>query len=61
MEALWTSDANGLARFECYQPQYSLVVRDIEQELIPFVSSRGGRGGVESARRRLSVWQVQAR
>ena len=24
MEALWISDANGLARFECYQPQYSL-------------------------------------
>ena len=35
MEALWLSDANGLARFECFQPQYSLVVRDIEQELIP--------------------------
>ena len=34
-EALWISDANGLARFACYQPQYSLVVRDIEQELVP--------------------------
>ena len=34
-DALWTSEANGLARFECYQPQYSLVVRDVEQELIP--------------------------
>ncbi len=34
-EALWISDINNLVRFECYQPQYSLVVRDIEEELIP--------------------------
>jgi len=41
MEALWLSDHNGLARFECYQPQYSLVVRDIEQELIPLCQYKG--------------------
>lgn len=41
MEALWVSDHNGLARFECYQPQYSLVVRDIEQELIPLCQNKG--------------------
>lgn len=41
MEALWISDHNGLARFECYQPQYSLVVRDIEQELIPLCQHKG--------------------
>jgi aryl-alcohol dehydrogenase-like predicted oxidoreductase len=35
MEALWISDSKGLARFECYQPQYSLVVRDIEEEIMP--------------------------
>ena len=34
-EALWLSDHRGLARFACYQPQYSLVVRDIELELLP--------------------------
>jgi aryl-alcohol dehydrogenase-like predicted oxidoreductase len=34
-EALWLSDRAGLARFECYQPQYSLVVRDLELELLP--------------------------
>ena len=33
--ALGISSANDLNRFECYQPQYSLVVRDIELELIP--------------------------
>lgn len=33
--ALGISEANNLYRFECYQPQYSLVVRDIELELIP--------------------------
>ena len=35
MEALWISDSHDWARFECYQPQYSLVVRDIEEEIIP--------------------------
>jgi aryl-alcohol dehydrogenase-like predicted oxidoreductase len=41
MEALWTSDSKGLARFECYQPQYSLVVRDIEQEIVPACAAKG--------------------
>jgi aryl-alcohol dehydrogenase-like predicted oxidoreductase len=41
MEALWLSDSKGLARFECFQPQYSLVVRDIEQELIPVCELKG--------------------
>ena len=33
--ALGLCETNDLYRFECYQPQYSLVVRDIELELIP--------------------------
>lgn len=41
MEALWTSDSKNLARFECYQPQYSLVVRDIEQEIMPICRLKG--------------------
>lgn len=41
MESLWISDSKGLARFECYQPQYSLVVRDIEQEIIPVCERKG--------------------
>jgi aryl-alcohol dehydrogenase-like predicted oxidoreductase len=41
MEALWISDSKNLSRFECYQPQYSLVVRDIEQELIPLCEYKG--------------------
>jgi len=40
-EALWISDTKNLARFECYQPQYNLVVRDIEQELIPLCLLKG--------------------
>lgn len=39
--ALGISDANGLVRFVCYQPQYSLVVRDIEQELVPLCEYHG--------------------
>jgi aryl-alcohol dehydrogenase-like predicted oxidoreductase len=41
MEALWISDFHDFARFECYQPQYSLVVRDIEQELVPACEHKG--------------------
>jgi aryl-alcohol dehydrogenase-like predicted oxidoreductase len=41
MEALWTSDHKGLSRFECYQPQYSLVVRDIEEEIVPVCALKG--------------------
>jgi aryl-alcohol dehydrogenase-like predicted oxidoreductase len=41
MEALWISDSKNLARFECYQPQYSLVVRDIEEEIIPVCQVKG--------------------
>ena len=35
MEAIWMSDSKGLARFGAYQPQHSLGVRDIEEELMP--------------------------
>ena len=41
MESLWISDSNGWARFECYQPQYNLVVRDIEQELLKVCDYKG--------------------
>jgi aryl-alcohol dehydrogenase-like predicted oxidoreductase len=41
MEAVWLSDSKGLARFTAYQPQYSLVVRDIEEELVPACALKG--------------------
>src|SRR5438034_10427173 len=41
MEAIGISEARGLARFKCYQPQYSLVVRDIEQEIVPLCQYKG--------------------
>lgn len=41
MEALWLSDSHGWNRFSCYQPQYSLVVRDIEEEIIPACELKG--------------------
>lgn len=41
MEAIWISDSHDLARFVCYQPQYSLVVRDIEQEIMPVCELKG--------------------
>ncbi len=41
MEAIWISDSKGWERFVCYQPQYSLAVRDIERELIPVCELKG--------------------
>jgi aryl-alcohol dehydrogenase-like predicted oxidoreductase len=41
MEALWISDTRDLARFICYQPQYSLLVRDIEEELVAVCELKG--------------------
>ena len=41
MEALWISDTRGWERFACYQPQYSLVVRDIDEEIVPALEHKG--------------------
>ena len=41
IEALWISDSKGWARFDCYQPQYSLVVRDIDEEIVPACEAKG--------------------
>jgi aryl-alcohol dehydrogenase-like predicted oxidoreductase len=41
MEALWLSDTNRWARFEAYQAQYSLVVRDIDEEIVPACEAKG--------------------
>ena len=41
MESLWISEVHDWARFVGYQPQYSLVVRDIEQEIVPVCELKG--------------------
>lgn len=41
MESIWISESNGWSRFDCYQPLYNLVARDIEQELIPICQLKG--------------------
>jgi len=38
-EAMHISELKNLHSFVCYQPQYNLVVRDIEQELMPLCKS----------------------
>ncbi|MCG9126675.1 aldo/keto reductase [Candidatus Poribacteria bacterium] len=40
-EALWLSETKNLEQFVCYQPIYNLVVRDIEQELVPLCKNKG--------------------
>ncbi|MBI3300499.1 MAG: aldo/keto reductase [Deltaproteobacteria bacterium] len=39
--ALWTSDKHGLARFDCVQPRYNLLFREIENELLPLCRHHG--------------------
>jgi len=41
MKALGISDRWGWQRFVCLQPQYNLLVRDIERELIPLCREEG--------------------
>ena len=38
-KALWVSDTGNLARFECVEPPYNLLYRDIEDELLPLCAS----------------------
>jgi aryl-alcohol dehydrogenase-like predicted oxidoreductase len=40
-KALWVSDNNNLARFDCIQPPYNLITRGIEDELLPLCNSEG--------------------
>lgn len=40
-KALWLSDRYNLARFDCIQPPYNLLARDIEYELVPLCASEG--------------------
>jgi len=39
--ALWTADKHGLARFDCVQPRYNLLYREIEHELLPLCRFHG--------------------
>jgi aryl-alcohol dehydrogenase (NADP+) len=40
-EALATSDKLGLARYDCLQPRYNLLYREIETEVLPLCRSQG--------------------
>ncbi|MBN1202588.1 MAG: aldo/keto reductase [Anaerolineae bacterium] len=41
MKALGISERLGLARFDCLQPQYNLIERAIEYEIVPLCQSEG--------------------
>ena len=40
-KALWLSDVHNLARLDAVQPRYSLICRQIEDELLPLCASEG--------------------
>jgi aryl-alcohol dehydrogenase-like predicted oxidoreductase len=41
MKSLWISELRGLESFVCLQPQYSLVERNIEREILPACREEG--------------------
>ncbi len=40
-KALWISDKLNLARWDCIQPPYNLLARDVEYELLPLCAEEG--------------------
>ena len=40
-KAQWTADVRRIARFECIQPRYNLLERDIEAEVMPLCAAEG--------------------
>jgi aryl-alcohol dehydrogenase-like predicted oxidoreductase len=40
-KGLWVSDRHNLARFDCIEPPYNLLARDIEYELLPLCRAEG--------------------
>jgi aryl-alcohol dehydrogenase-like predicted oxidoreductase len=40
-DALWTSEVQGLARYECLQPLYNLIERGVDAELLPLCREKG--------------------
>lgn len=40
-KALWVSDKNGWSRFECDQPRYNILFREIENEVLPLCRQEG--------------------
>lgn len=61
--AIWTSKELGLTRYDCVQPRYNLLFRDIEAELLPLCLNQGVgviaynplAGGFLSGKHRLEV------
>jgi len=51
MKSLWVSDKHDYARFDCLQPQYSLISREIEREVLRYAATRQSASfrGVRSA------------
>jgi aryl-alcohol dehydrogenase-like predicted oxidoreductase len=41
IDALWIAQSRGWDKFVAYQPQYSLVVRDIDEEIVPACQAKG--------------------
>lgn len=39
--ALWISEVKNLSRYESLQPQYNLLTRDIEEEILPLCCEKG--------------------
>ena len=40
-KALWTSDKYNLSRFDCIQPRYNILFREVENEIYPLCKDQG--------------------
>ena len=62
VEAQWVAERRGRERFVCEQPPYSMLVREIEKDVLPTCPAlRDGRHPVEPAGRRVAVGPLPAR
>ncbi len=61
-KALGISEFKNLAPFDTLQAYYSIAGRDLEREVVPMLEAeKTGPAGLESARRRSALRQVQSR
>ena len=56
VEAQWAAQRRGRERFVCEQPPYSMLIREIEKDVLPTTPAlRDGRDPVEPAGRRVAL------
>ena len=58
VEAQWAAERRGRERFRTEQPQYSILDRGVESDVLPTAALRDGRADLQPARGRLALRQL---